>query len=289
MNQIFTVGAGTMGLGIAQTFAAKGKEVVIRDITDEIIDRARIKLQNDLSKLAEKKKISETEKADVLGRVRFTTDLSEAANAELVIEAVLENSEIKKKLFQDLDGICEPAAIFASNTSSISITEVASATKRPDQFIGMHFFNPAPVMRLVEVIRGARTSDKTFHAVYDLAAEIGKDPIEVQEAPAFVVNKVLIPMINEAVGLLSEGIASAADIDKAMMLGANHPMGPLALGDFIGLDICISILDTIHRETGDPKYAAHPLLRKMVRGGLLGKKSGRGFYDYSEQSRKQAF
>ncbi|SMC48748.1 3-hydroxybutyryl-CoA dehydrogenase [Papillibacter cinnamivorans] len=282
MNKIFVVGAGTMGLGIAQAFAVKGKEVVVRDIADEIISRAQANLQKSLSKLAEKGKLSETEKTGVLGRMEFTTDLGKAADAELVVEAVLENLEIKKKLFHELEEICGPRTVFASNTSSISITEIASATRRPDQFIGMHFFNPAPVMRLVEVIRGARTSDETFRAVYDLAAEIGKDPVEVQEAPAFVVNKVLIPMINEAVGLHAEGIASVADIDKAMMLGANHPMGPLTLADFIGLDICLNILDTIFRETGDPKYAAHPLLRKMVRGGLLGKKSGRGFYDYSK-------
>ena len=282
MNKIFVVGAGTMGLGIAQAFAVKGKEVVVRDIADEIIKRAQANLQKSLSKLAEKGKLSETDKTRVLGRMEFTTDLGKAADAELVVEAVLENLEIKKKLFQELEEICGPKTVFASNTSSISITEIASATRRPDQFIGMHFFNPAPVMRLVEVIRGARTSDETFRAVYDLAAEIGKDPVEVQEAPAFVVNKVLIPMINEAVGLHAEGIASVADIDKAMMLGANHPMGPLTLADFIGLEICLNILDTIFRETGDSKYAAHPLLRKMVRGGLLGKKSGRGFYDYSK-------
>ncbi|SMC49002.1 3-hydroxyacyl-CoA dehydrogenase family protein [Papillibacter cinnamivorans] len=282
MKKILVVGAGTMGLDIAQVFAKKDLDVTVRDISDEILVRAKDKLEKGMAKLVEKGRMTEEARTGVLKHITFTTDLKAAADVDLVVEAVLEVLDVKKSLFKELDGICKPETIFASNTSSISITEIASATKRPDRFIGMHFFNPATVMKLIEVIRGAHTTDETFKKVYDLSSYIGKEPVEVQEAPAFVVNRILIPMINEAIALYAQGTASVADIDKAMMLGANHPMGPLTLADFVGLDIVLHVLDTIYSETGDPRYAAHPLLRKMVRGGILGKKSGKGFYDYSK-------
>ena len=217
---------------------------------------------------------------ELLLMINFTTDMKQAAEADLVIEAIVENVEVKRSVFAELDGICKEGAILGTNTSSISITEIASATKRPEKVIGMHFFNPATVMKLVEVIRGVHTSDETYAAVCEAAASIGKQPVEVKEYPGFVVNRILIPMINEAAGLVAENIASVEDIDAAMKLGCNHPMGPLALGDLIGLDVVLAIMDTLNRETGDPKYRAHTLLRKMVRGGLLGKKTGRGFYTY---------
>ncbi|KEI08724.1 3-hydroxybutyryl-CoA dehydrogenase, partial [Clostridium sp. K25] len=205
-------------------------------------------------------------------------DLNMAADCDLVVEAAIENMEIKKQIFSELDNICKEETILASNTSSLSITEVASATNRPEKVIGMHFFNPAPVMKLVEVIRGMATSKETFDTIKEISEAIGKEPVEVAEAPGFVVNRILIPMINEAVGILAEGIASAEDIDTAMKLGANHPMGPLALGDLIGLDVCLAIMDVLYKETGDSKYRAHTLLRKYVRAGYLGRKSGRGFH-----------
>ena len=224
--------------------------------------------------------MDEAKKADILAHMSFTTDLAAAADADLVVEAAIENLEIKKNIFAELDSLCKPETILASNTSSISITAIAAATKRPDKFIGMHFFNPATVMKLVEVIRGAHTSDETCNTITELSKAIGKEPVEVNEAPGFVVNKILVPMINEAVDLLYTGVASAEGIDTAMKLGANHPMGPLALGDLIGLDVCLAIMDTLYSETHDPKYRASLLLRKMVRAGKLGRKTGIGFYDY---------
>ena len=282
MKKIVVIGGGTMGLDIAQVFAKKGFDVVVRDINDDIIKASEGRLNKGLDKLVSKGKMDEAKKADILAHMTFTTDLNMAADADLVVEAAIENLDIKKSIFAELDKICKPETILATNTSSISITAIAAATKRPDKFIGMHFFNPATVMKLVEVIRGVNTSDETCAAIVELSKAIGKEPVEVNEAPGFVVNKILIPMINEAADLLYTGVASAEGIDTAMKLGANHPMGPLALGDLIGLDVCLAIMDTLYDETHDPKYRASLLLRKMVRAGTLGRKTGKGFFDYSK-------
>ena len=280
MKKIVVIGGGTMGLDIAQVFARKGFDVVVRDIKEEIIQASEDRLNKGLDKLVAKGKLDEAGKKAITDKISFTVDLAAAADADLVVEAAIENLEIKKSVFAELDSICKPETILASNTSSISITAIAAATKRADRFIGMHFFNPATVMKLVEVIRGANTSDETFQAVYDLSVEIGKEPVEVNEAPGFVVNKILIPMINEAADLLYTGVASAEGIDTAMKLGANHPMGPLALGDLVGLDVCQAIMDTLYNETHDPKYRCSLLIRKMVRAGKLGRKTGEGFFKY---------
>lgn len=280
INKIMVIGAGTMGLGIAQVFAQAGKTVVVRDIKDEILDAAKARLVAGLEKMVAKGKKTAEEKDAIVGRMSFTTELSAAADCDLVVEAAIEVLDIKKKIFAELDGLCKAETILASNTSSISITAVAAATKRADKVLGMHFFNPAPAMKLVEVIRGVKTSDECFKAVYDLATEIGKSPVEVGEAPGFVVNRILFPMINEAICVLETGVASKEDIDKAMMLGANHKMGPLALADLVGLDITLAIMETIYNETSDSKYRPALLLKKMVRGGLLGSKVGEGFYKY---------
>lgn len=280
MKNIFVVGAGTMGLDIAQVFCAAGLDVTVYDMTDAIIAKSAERLEKGLAKRVAKGKMTEDEKAAMINGIEFTTQYDKAKDADLIIEAIIESVEVKKTVFRNLDTICPPETIFATNTSSISITEIAAATARADKFIGMHFFNPATVMKLVEVIRGMATSDETFNTVYALAERIGKTPVQVQEAPGFVVNRILIPMINEAIGLVAEGVASAEDIDTAMKLGANHPMGPLALGDLIGLDVVLAIMDTLYKETGDSKYRAHTLLRKMVRANLLGRKSGKGFYQY---------
>ena len=270
MKKVVVIGGGTMGLDIAQVFARKGFDVVVRDIKDEIIQASEARLNKGLDKLVAKGKMDEAGKQAILDKMSFTTDLNAAADADLVVEAAIENLEIKKSIFAELDAICKPETILASNTSSISITAIAAATKRPDRFIGMHFFNPATVMKLVEVIRGANTSDETYKAIYDLSVEIGKEPI-------------LIPMINEACDLLYTGVATAEGIDTAMKLGANHPMGPLALGDLVGLDVCLAIMDTLYNETHDPKYRASLLMRKMVRAGHLGRKTGKGFFDYTKK------
>ena len=283
MKKVFIVGAGQMGLDIGQVMAKSGLKVTFRDMTDEILAKSKEKLEKGLDKLISKEKLDTAGKKAIMDNIAFTTSLGEAKDCDLVLEAIVENAEIKKNLFAELDKICKPECILATNTSSISITLIANATARPDKFIGMHFFNPATVMKLVEVIRGLKTSDETFNTIYELSKTIGKDPIEVKEGPGFVVNRILIPMINEAAMVLEEGLANAEDIDKAMILGCNHPMGPLALGDLVGLDTCLHIMDTYYTETQDPKYRASRLMRQMVRGGKLGRKTGIGFFDYTKK------
>lgn len=282
MKKVCVFGSGTMGSDIVQVFAMHDIDVVMKVRSEASRTRAMGKIEKSLDKLVSKEKITAEKKAAVMSKISTSFENKDFADCDLIIEAAVENEQEKKNLFKELDQICKPETIFATNTSSISITSIATATSRPDKFIGMHFFNPATVMKLVEIIRGLATSDETYKAIYDLTLQIEKEPVKVSEGPGFVVNRILIPMINEAATILADGIATADDIDKAMKLGANHPMGPLALGDLIGLDVCLSIMEVMFTETGDPKYRPSILLKKMVRGGKLGRKSGEGFFSYKK-------
>ena len=278
--KISVIGSGTMGNGIVQTFATKGHKVVIKGHRQESLDKAIASLDKGLSKLVEKGKITSEDKDITMSNISTTLSYEDIKDADLVIEAIVEDIKVKETVFKELDEICEAKTILATNTSSLSITEIASFTKRPEKVIGMHFFNPVPVMKLTEIITGQKTSVETFDTVFKIASDIGKVPVKVEESPGFVVNRILVPMINEAVGILSENVASKEDIDESMKLGANHPIGPLALADLIGLDVCLAIMEVLYNEFSDSKYRPHPLLKKMVRANNLGRKTGKGFYEY---------
>ena len=280
IKKVSVIGTGTMGAGIVQAFAQAGRQVMMKSRSEASNAKALAKISKSLSKLVEKGKMQQEEMDSILANIIPTTDYNAIADSDLIIEAAVEQLDLKVELFQMLDSICKPETIIATNTSSLSITGIAAALKRDTQVIGMHFFNPAPVMKLVEIIKGQKTSDEVYSAIHNLCVEIGKTPVAVNEAPGFVVNRILIPMVNEAVGILADGVATKEDIDAAMKLGANHPMGPLALADLIGLDVCLAIMEVLHAEFGEDKYRPHPLLRKMVRANLLGRKTSEGFYKY---------
>ncbi|MCB1831020.1 MAG: 3-hydroxybutyryl-CoA dehydrogenase [Chromatiaceae bacterium] len=280
VNSVGVVGAGTMGNGIAQAFAASGIKVVLHDITDEALKRGIDTIDNSLDRMLKKEKISTEQKTEILANIRGVTNLEEMAEVDLVVEAASENLDIKIKIFKALDRICKADAILASNTSSISLTRIARETSRPGKVIGMHFFNPVPMMKLVEVIRALQTDDEVYALIDETARRVGKTPVEVNDSPGFVSNRILVPMLNEAIYALHEGVATAEAIDNVMKLGMAHPMGPLALADMIGLDTCLSIMEVLHEGLGESKYRPCPLLRKMVDAGYLGRKSGKGFYAY---------
>jgi 3-hydroxybutyryl-CoA dehydrogenase len=281
IQKVMVIGAGQMGSGIAQVCAMAGFEVVLNDLKDEFVDRGLHVIRKNLSRQVEKERMTVEEMNTVLDRLTASTELTDAKDVDLVIEAAVENMEIKTKLFAQLDEIAPREAILASNTSSLPITEIAAATKRPEKVIGMHFMNPVPVMKLVEIIRGLATSDEVYQAIENMTKTLKKVPVEVNDFPGFVSNRILMPMINEAIYTLYEGVATKEAIDDVMKLGMNHPMGPLTLADFIGLDTCLYIMETLYEGFGDTKYRPCPLLRKYVKAGWLGKKSGRGFYQYS--------
>lgn len=279
-NKIMVIGAGQMGSGIAQVCAQAGYQVVLNDLKPEFVERGLSIISQNLSRHVEKGRMTADQKQEVVNNVMPSTDLNDASTVDLVIEAAVENMDIKTKIFAQLDQIAPAHTILASNTSSLPITEIAAATKRPERVIGMHFMNPVPVMKLVEIIRGLATADEVYQVIEDMTKKLNKVPVEVNDSPGFVANRILLPMINEAIYTLSEGVATKEAIDDVMKLGMNHPMGPLTLADFIGLDTCLYIMETLHAGFGDDKYRPCPLLRKYVKAGWLGKKSGRGFYTY---------